>query len=157
MDLMIIHGYELHSGGSLSEILMRRLHVGLQTLKNRCQISNVILTGGSARNGFIEAAQMFNYFKLKQVSASIKMETESKNTVENVNNCRKMILSQDFNKVYVVLGKNMLVRTKMIYKYIWPDIFHKIKWLIVEDGYQGHLELMWYLTSVMYIMKLKFR
>ncbi len=156
MDLLIIHGYKLTTTGKVDPVLKKRLDFGIQLIIDNPSIGRVLLTGGESTSGFAESDLMYEYMIHNGVNIPIQKESKSLNTVQNVLYSRKLVLIYEYNKIYIVIGKRMEKRAKLIYKKVLPELIEKIFWLTIDDGYMGHFELLWFLSSVGYLSLLKF-
>jgi uncharacterized SAM-binding protein YcdF (DUF218 family) len=147
MKLLIIHGYKLQKSGKVSLSLKHRLDYAISYLSNHTDISHILVTGGKTHVNVPESYIMENYLLANNIKLPIIKEIRSRNTIQNVQNSKKLMTNLPIDELSVIVGIKMLSRAKRIYKKRWPEIFIKINWLPVTDGYRGLLEPVWKLFS----------
>lgn len=90
MKLILILGHTLLNNGKASNVLKKRLHIGIEAY----QKGDIIIVSGGKYNKkcyHSEAYIMKKYLLLYLPNANILMENKSISTEENITNCRKII------------------------------------------------------------------
>lgn len=154
MDLLIVHGSKLLSSGKLSVTTIKRLDRAIQVLKDHPSIKRIVLSGGAPVSGYTETHQMHSYLIQWNIDTEVVEESSSTNTVQNVYFSSKLIYPHKIKDIHIVVGENMLLRTKMIYKIVCSNIYPKTNWVAVHDDYQGRIEILWLILSAIYAIYL---
>lgn len=116
-DVLMILGYKCENN-QISPLLKERLNVGLELLRAN-KFKRVIVTGGKVVSNISEAEIMKRYLVQNGIEEGlIILETEAKDTIENLLNCKAIMTEEGFHTCTVVSNSFHLRRIRFIANYI---------------------------------------
>jgi len=111
MKIIIILGYKLLKNGQMSVILKQRLNKGIERYKKG---DIFIVSGGKVQDTIhTESYMMKKYIKNMLPQAVIITESQSKSTIENIQNIKPIINKYNLKKI-LITSKNHIGRVKKI-------------------------------------------
>lgn len=112
-DILIILGYR-SKNNQIHPLLLERLETALQLLRGN-RINHIIVTGGAVGSSISEAVLMRDYLVSKGTDPDrIEMDTHSKDTIENLQNCQAMIHEKGLHTCIIVSNSFHIRRIGMI-------------------------------------------
>lgn len=146
-NIIIIHGEKLDRDGSMKFEFIQRLNISVGLIKQHF-IDYIIITGGETRKNFpTEAETGFNYL-FHKISVPIVLENKARTTVDNILFTKKIIENEEINSVYVVSSKKRMIRIKLLYRILWPEILPKCSFVSAPDRYS----MFFYVTEIIYLL-----
>jgi len=132
MKCIILHGTKLHPSGVLPQDLLKRIEVLHNLLRNDPHDLLVISGGISGKAPKPEAVAISEYLG-NTIDIPLKLETNSKTTVQNIKNTFRLIEGEKINKLTVITSKSSLQRFKHLYKYYFPAYYENITFVAAEN------------------------
>jgi len=111
MKIIIILGHKLLKNGQMSMILKQRLNKGIEQYKKG---DIFIVSGGKVQDTIhTESYMMKKYIKNILPQSVIITESQSKSTIENIQNIKPIVNKYNFRKI-LITSKNHINRVKKI-------------------------------------------
>ena len=124
-DAIIVLGTPADSDGNPTPEMLDRVTEGVQEYE-RGVAPHMMLTGGAAHNGFVEAEVMARVAEAQGVPASvISEEKQARDTLQNACYSERILNSHGWHSVEVVSSASHLSRAAMIFSHL-PD--ERLRW-----------------------------
>jgi uncharacterized SAM-binding protein YcdF (DUF218 family) len=151
-DAIIVLGYPTDADGNPTPRQLARVNEGVREYE-RGVAPRLILTGGAAHNGFVEAEGMARTAQAEGIPASaIFQETQAQDTIQNACYSVRIMQAHGWKSAEVVSSASHLPRAGLIYNHLrigWRT--HAAPALTAETGSEGE-SLLETLKTVRYLV-----
>ncbi len=114
-EVIVVLGYPSLDSNNISPIQKTRVDKAIQ-LYNNDYAKKILFSGGAVQNKFIEAETMKSYALKNGIpNENILIETESKNTEENIELCYNILAGKNISDIIVITSKYHTKRSNYIF------------------------------------------
>lgn len=139
-NVAVVLGDKLDRSGGLTYEFKQRLDKSIELSKEK-KIDTILITGSNTRKGFgTEAEIAYEYIKGK-VGSKIILEDKARTTIENVLYSQIILEKEKPETAYIITSDKRIVRVKMLYKKLSPDLYNICIFIPTQDRYMFYFSI----------------